>query len=223
MPTVSAGWTLNTSLWDEVAEPVRIKIISSIVKRLFSDDFLTPVGLRSRSLHANQPLPGVIEYHGRLSVWPMFSFMVIEGLRRHRLHKLATELENRVINGINASGEFEEFLVVDGGGHLLRHVPHEHAEVIVDAQMHPEKNIAFTVIPAMVLAWRATNHGRAWPVQSEWQKKLEEEVLAGIEQTERLTPSEASSVVTVVVPTKFRRWRGNLRSAVYFLNEWRKM
>jgi hypothetical protein len=223
MPTVSAGWTLNTSLWDEVAEPTRIKMISSVVKRLFSDDFLTPVGLRSRSLHSDQPLPGVIEYHGRLSVWPMFSFMVIEGLRRHRLHRLAAELESRVINGINASGEFEEFLVVDGGGHLLRHAPDEHAEVTVDAQMYPEKSIAFTVIPAMVLAWRATNRGRAWPVQSEWQKKLEEEVLGSLEQTERLAPSEASSVVTAVVPTKFRRWRGNLRSAGYFLNEWRKM
>lgn len=223
MPAVTAGWTLNTSLWDEVPEPKRVEIISAIVRRLFSDDFLTPVGLRSRSLHSHQPLPGVIEYHGRLTVWPMFSFMVIEGLRRHRLHRLATELENRVVNGINASGSFEEFLVVDGGGHLLRNVPGEHAEVSVDAQMLPEKHIAFTVIPAMVLAWRATNRGRAWPQQSAWQKKLEEEVLATIEQTERLVPSEAAAHVTAVVPTKFRRLRGNIRSARYFLGEWRRM
>lgn len=223
MPTISAGWTLNTSLWDEIAEPKRVEIISAIVKRLFSDDFLTPVGLRSRSLHANQPLPGVIEYHGRLTVWPMFSFMVIEGLRRHRLHQLATELENRVVNGINASGAFEEFLVVDGGGHLLRNVGKEHAEVVVDAQMLPEKHIAFTVIPAMVLAWRATNRGRAWPPQSDWQKNLEQEVLAGLERTERLSPEEAINVVTAAVPTQFRRWRGNIRSAWYFLGEWRRM
>lgn len=223
MPAVTAGWTLNTSLWSEIAEPQRVEIISSIVRRLFSDDFLTPVGLRSRSLHAHQPLPGVIEYHGRLTVWPMFSFMVIEGLRRHRLHRLASELENRVINGINASGAFEEFLVVDGGGHLLRNTPNEHAEVSVDAQMLPEKHIAFTVIPAMVLAWRATNRGRAWPAQSEWQKKLEDEILGTIELTERLEPSEAASAVTASVPTHFRRMRGNTRSAWYFLNQWRRM
>jgi glycogen debranching enzyme len=223
MPAVTAGWTLNTRLWDEVPEPKRVEIISSIVRRLFSDDFLTPVGLRSRSLHAHQPLPGVIEYHGRLTVWPMFSFMVIEGLRRHRLHRLATELENRVVNGINASGTFEEFLVVDGGGHLLRNVPGEHAEVSVDAQMLPEKHIAFTVIPAMVLAWRATNRGRAWPPQSAWQKKLEEEILATIEQTDRLAPADAATGVTAVVPTKFRRVRGNIRSAWYFIGEWRRM
>lgn len=223
MPNVSAGWTLNTSLWDEVDEEKRAEIIGSIVRRLFSDDFLTPVGLRSRSLHANQPLPGVIEYHGRLTVWPMFSFMVIEGLRRHRLHRLASELENRLINGINASGTFEEFLVVDGGGHLLRSVPGKKAEVAVDAQMLPEKRIAFTVIPAIVLAWRATNRGRAWPQQSEWQKKLEDEVMASITPTERLIPEQAIGVVTAVVPTKFRRGRGNAKSVWYFLRQRSKM
>lgn len=223
MPNVSAGWTLNTSLWDEMPESKRIGIITAIVTRLFSDDFLTPVGLRTRSLHANQPLPGVIEYHGRLTVWPMFTFMVIEGLRRHRLHRLASELENRLINGINASGTFEEFLVVDGGGHLLRSVPGEKAQVAVDAQMLPEKQIAFTVIPAMVLAWRATNRGRAWPPQSAWQKELEDTVLSGLQTTERLEPHEAASVVAQVVPTKFRRVRGNVRSTYYFLKERSKM
>jgi glycogen debranching enzyme len=223
MPTVSAGWTLNTSLWDEVPKKRREEVISAVVKRLFSEDFLTPVGLRSRSLHSDQPLPGVIEYHGRLTVWPMFSFMVIEGLRRHRLHKLAEELENRVINGINASGNFEEFLVVDGGGHLLRSVPGVEAEVRVDAQMLPEKNIAFTVVPALVLAYRTLNRKRAWPSQEDWQKKLEEEVLANITLTERLAPENAAQHVAAVVPTKFRRVRGNARSAYYFLSERRRM
>lgn len=223
MPNISAGWTLNTSLWDEVPEKKRVELISSIVRRLFSDDFLTPVGLRTRSLHADQPLSGVVEYHGRLTVWPMFTFMVIEGLRRHRLHRLASELENRLINGINATGTFDEFIVIDGGGHMLRSTAGMKAEVAVDAQMLPEERIAFTVIPAMVLAWRATNRGRAWPQQSEWQAKLEKEIMATIDRTERLAPSEASSVVTEVVPTKFRRARGNLRSALYFYGQRRRM
>lgn len=223
MPTVSAGWTLNTSLWDELSDTQKVKMVSGVVRKLFSDDFLTPVGLRTRSLHADQPLPGIIEYHGRLTVWPMFTFMVIEGLRRHRLHRLAEELENRVINGINASGNFEEFLVVDGGGHLLRNVPNKHAEVYVDAQMLPEKNIAFTVIPAMVLAYRAANRKRAWPKQESWQTDLENEILKTIEDTERVRPDNASHVLTAVVPTKFRRFRGNVRTLKYFLNERSRM
>jgi len=223
MPNISAGWTLNTGLWDEVDDEKREEVIGAIVRRLFSDDFLTPVGMRSRSLHADQPLPGVVEYHGRLTVWPMFNFMVIEGLRRHRLHRLAGELENRLINGINASGTFEEYLAVDGGGHLLRSVPGKKADVAVDAQMLPEKRIAFTVIPAIVLAYRATNRGRAWPQPGKWQKKLEDEILKDMTPTERLIPEQAIGVVTAVVPTKFRRLRGNVRSAWYFLNERRKM
>lgn len=222
MPTVSAGWTLNTSLWDDLTPAKRAATISAIVRRLFSDDFLTPVGLRSRALHSDQPLPEVIEYHGRLTVWPMFTFMVIEGLRHHRLHDLARELENRLINGINATGNFEEFFVVDGGGHLLRNVPGAEAHVKVDAQMLPEKNIAFTVIPAVTLAYRAMNRGRALPAQEKWQKELEREILAAIEPTERLSPEVAHSTVTAVVPTKFRRFRGNVRTTFYFLTEqWR--
>lgn len=223
MPNISAGWTLNTSVWDELPEAKRAQAIGAIVKRLFSDDFLTQVGLRTRSLNADQPLPGVIEYHGRLTVWPMFTFMVIEGLRHHRLHRLATELENRLINGINASGKFEEFLVVDGGGHLLRNVPGTHAEVSVDAQMLPEEHIAFTVIPSVVLAWRGTNRGRALLSQADWQKQLDDAVMSSLEPTERLTPSEAHKAMKAVVPTKFRRGRGNARSAWYFLSERSKM
>lgn len=223
MPTVAAGWTLNTSLWEELPEEKRASIITSIVTRLFSDDFLTPVGLRTRSLNADQPLLGVIEYHGRLTVWPMFTFMVIEGLRHHKLYRLAKELENRLINGINATGTFDEFFVVDGGGHLLQSVPGKKAEVYVDAQMLPEKKIAFTVIPAIVLAWRGLNRGRAFPAQSAWQKKLEEEILSTLTPTEKLIPEQAAGVLNAVVPTKFRRTRGNLRSSWYFYRERRKM
>lgn len=223
MPNISAGWTLNTSLWDELPEPKRKELVGAIVRRLFSDDFLTPVGMRTRSLHSPQPLPGVVEYHGRLTVWPMFNFMVIEGLRHHRLYSLATELENRLINGINASGKFEEFLVVDGGGHMLKSVPGKHAEVTVDAQMLPEERIAFTVIPSIVLAWRGTNRDKAKPSSLTWQNELENEIMKTYEPIERKSPEAAHEVMNAVVPTKFRRMRGNIRSARYFLKERKQM
>lgn len=224
MPTVTAGWTLNTSLWDTVDDAKYEKLLRAVVGRLFSDDFLTPVGLRTRALNSPQPLLGVVEYHGRLTVWPMFTFMVIEGLRRHRLHRLAEQLENRVINGINASGSFEEFFVIDGGGHMLKSVPGAHAEVSVDAQMLPEKHIAFTIIPSLVLAYRASNAKHVWPTtNSEWRKKLEDDILASIDIVERVPPAEAKEVVSAVVPTKFRRVRGNIRTLGYFLKERRAM
>ncbi len=224
MPAVAAGWTLNTSFWDELDDDMYRHTVSAIVTKLFSEEFLTPVGLRTRSLTAPQPLPGVVEYHGRLSVWPMFTFMVIEGLRRHRLHRLAEQLENRLINGINASGEFEEFFVVDGGGHLLKSVKGSRAEVKVDAQMYPEKYIAFTVIPSMVLAKRAHNKKHTWPsTSSTWRNELEDEVLSRIDNVERVEPGKARDTVPAVIPTKFRRVRGNLRTMSYFLSEYKRM
>lgn len=224
MPTVTSGWTLNNSFWDKVDEETYQQTITAVVRKLFSDDFLTPVGLRTRALNSPQPLLGVVEYHGRLTVWPMFTFMVIEGLRRHRLHRLAEQLENRVINGINASGSFEEFFVIDGGGHMLKSVPGTRADVSVDAQMLPEKHIALTVIPALVLAWRAANQKQSWPkTTSQWRNKLEEDILASIEQVERVAPGQAEAVVSAVVPTKFRRLRGNVRTTYYFWQQKRKM
>ncbi len=223
LPTVTAGWTLNTSLWHELPKEHQAETISAIVEKLFSDDFLTPVGLRSRALGSPQPLPGVVEYHGRLSVWPMFTFMVIEGLRRHNLHRLAAQLENRLINGLNANGDFEEYFVLDHDGSMLRAVPGKKATRTVHAQMLPEKNIAFTVIPAMVLAQRAENDKRAWPEPNDWQSQLEESVLARIDNVERLDPAHAHTAVPAVVPTKFNRLAGNTRSAWYFYRQWRRM
>ncbi|HEX8390150.1 MAG TPA: hypothetical protein VF597_01910 [Candidatus Saccharimonadales bacterium] len=222
MPTISAGWTLNTSFWDELSERVRSERISAIVTRLFSDDFLTPFGLRSRSLTAPAPLKGLVEYHGRLTVWPMFTFMVIEGLRRQRLHTLAEELENRLINGINASDRFDEFFVIDTDGNWLHPADDEPAKRRMDAQMAPEQNIAFTVVPAVTLAWRSLNPGRALPVQNEWQKQLEIVIMTKLTPTARLTPLAAKAAVDSV-PTEFRRVRGNIRTAWFFWRQRRRM
>lgn len=224
MPTIAAGWTLNNSFWEDVDDETYRLRLTSIVTRLFSDDFLTSVGLRTRSLNSPQPLPGVVEYHGRLSVWPMFTFMVVEGLRRHRLHRLAEQLENRLINGINASGSFDEFFVIDGGGHMLKSMPGTRAKVSVDAQMLPEKNIAFTVIPSMVLAYRAANSKHVWPKPHDtWRLQLEDDILKGIDDVKRAPPEESAKVVSAVVPTKFRRYRGNVRTLMYFWRQTRKM
>ena len=222
MPTVTAGWTLNTGLWDELPKSERQKKLTAIVTRLFSDDFLTPVGLRSRSLNSPQPLPGVIEYHGRLTVWPMFTFMVIEGLRHHRMHRLALQLENRLINGINANGAFEEFLIIDGGGHMLKSTNRWRARARVDGQMLPEKTIAFTVVPAMALAQRVIG-GQSWPKPATWIAELEDSILATIDDVSRATPDRAADSLPAVVPTKLRRVRGNLRSMWYFNQQRRRM
>ena len=223
MDNISIGWTLNTSLWDEVPKAKRAELIGTIVKRLFADDMLTSVGIRTRAISQPQPLPGIVEYHGSLTVWPMFNFMFIEGLRRHGLLQLAEQLENRLINGINTVREFDEFFVVESDGVLLRSQK-EHPVAHKKAQMIPEKDIAFTVVPALTLAHRAQYEKKPKKLTGKtWQQKLEAEILKDIPLVERIEPEMAHEHVGEVRATKFHRFNANIQSIWYTWQQSRKM
>lgn len=223
MDNISIGWTLNTSFWDEVPKEERAERIGAIVRRLFSEDMLTSVGIRTRAVSQPQPLPGIVEYHGSLTVWPMFNFMFIEGLRRHGLLQLAEQLENRLINGINTIRGFDEFFVVERDGVLLRSqkdhpVAHKHAQMI------PEKDIAFTVVPALTLAHRAQYEKKPKKLTGKtWQQKLEADILKQIPLVERIEPDMAHEHVGEIRATKFHRFNANLRSIWYTWQQSRKM
>ncbi len=214
VPNISAGWTLNTSWWDEMPVHDRSKKISSIVNRLFSDEFLTDVGLRTRSKYAVEPLGGVIDYHGSQTVWPMFNFMVIEGLRRHRMYLLADQLERRLINGVNVNGQFSEFLIVDKQGKLL--VPKRSRLLSYRrAQMVPEKEIAFTIVPMMTIARRVGTVPPQKPPK-DWHEQLENDVLSRIQLVPLIKPEDAMAELR---PTKvyLSRTGATLRSAWHVL------
>lgn len=214
VPNVSAGWILNTFIWHEIHDEDRKKYIAPIVERLFSDEFLTPVGLRTRSLYQQNPIKGAIDYHGSETVWPMFSFMVIEGLRRHRMYTLAQQLENRVINGLNAVGNFAEFHIVTRDGIVV--VPSKKRRLpAVNSQMKPEQNIGFSVVPAMVMAWR-TIHPTARLHQKPWQTEVEEKILKNLTHIERVEPVKARNVIGRTEQRRIRRWSAGVRVIRYF-------
>jgi len=225
MANVSIGWTLNTSLWEEVPKELRIQRISAIVRRLFADDMLTRVGVRTRAISQPQPLPGVIEYHGSLTVWPMFNFMVIEGLRRHGLLMLAEQLENRLINGLNAVRDFDEFFVVDREGSLLRRAENgQRPEHKLVAQMAPEQQIAFSVVPALTLAYRAQYEKKPKKLKNNsWQQKLERDILKDMQIVERAAPDDAYIRIGEIKPVVFKRFMANLRSSWFVWQQSRKM
>ena len=188
VPNISAAWTLNASWWDELPQYEREAKISSIVNRLFSDEFLTDVGLRTRSNFAHEPLGDSIDYHGAQTVWPMFNFMVIEGLRRHRMYELAEQLERRIVNGANALGKYDEFFMVSKQGELYE--PHKNRRLPkVRAQMIPERNIAFTIVPLLTIARRT---GQPAPREPKpWHAKLEASILARIPNVPLMKPAQA--------------------------------
>lgn len=218
---VSAGWTLNTSLWADMDSKKRASYIAPIVDKLFSDEFLTPVGLRTMSKDQASPLGEVIGYHSAEVVWPMFSFMVVEGLRRHRLYGLAEQLENRILNGLNTTGNFDEFFIVERDGSVVlpdRRGPDGTRLV----QMPPEQRIAFSIVPAMTMAKRASYPNEHLP-QTAWQKELESQILKKIPHVKRAAPNEALAVVGTVKRMRLKRWAGGWYSAKYFRSETRRM
>ncbi len=209
---ITTGWALNASFWEHMPSRVDEQAhIITVVKRLFSEDFLTDVGIRTRSLSTNDPLETVIDYHGSETVWPMFNFMVIEGLRRHGLYRLARQLEYRILNGINATGGFPEFMIVDRAGALCR--PSKHARQSRSAQMIPEQSIAFTVVPAITLAYRHL-YKRHTPAKSGWKYDLEESILATISDA-KLIPAKEAVETLRPAPLRIRRTWASIRSAAH--------
>lgn len=211
VPNVSMGWILNTFLWRDMTDSERERYMTPVIERLFSDEFLTPVGLRTRARSAPDPLPGAVDYHGSQTVWPMFSFMVVEGLRRHRMYDLAEQLERRIINGLNAAGEFKEFHVVRRSGELV--LPGRGPRL--DVQMKPERLIGFSIVPGIVLARRALTPPQR-KAQRPWQSALEARVLATIPLVERAAPDNALAAIGTVQSARFVRWRAGVRTSLYF-------
>lgn len=217
---VSAAWTLNTSLWAEMSQHDQQKYVTGIVEKLFSDEFLTAVGLRSRAKSTVDPIAKTLDYHGSETVWPMFSFMAVEGLRRHRLHGLANQLEHRIVNGLNAIGDFPEFIIVARDDTVI--VPSgDKAMHRLDVQMKPERNIAFSVVPAMVMGHRAATKPR-YSEPNVWQRELDERTLATIPRVARAEPSHAMNVIGAYEYRHLRRWSSTIRTMYYFWSQRRR-
>lgn len=210
---VSAGWILNTFSWRDMTDDERERYISPIVERLFSDEFLTHVGLRTRAKSGPDPLEQTIDYHGSQTVWPMFSFMVAEGLRRHRMYDLAEQLEIRIVNGLNVVGGFAEFHVVMRDGTLI--VPRRKASGMLNVQMKPEQNIGFSVVPSMVLARRILNPPER-KAQKQWQAELERRIMARVPRVQLASPDQAHRSVGQIESRHFVRWRAGIKTAIYF-------
>lgn len=190
VPNISAGWALNASWWSEVPVEERREKVSAVVGRLFSDEFLTLVGMRTRSKYSPEPLGDIVDYHGSQTIWPMFNFMVIEGLMRHRLYNLAAELENRIVNGVNAIGEFSEFLIVTKQDEFCQPIKDVRLPLL-QVQMIPEKDIAFTIVPLMTIA-RGRVYEPSLPPPEDWQRDIETAVLSRLEKTPLYAPSEVA-------------------------------
>lgn len=184
---IAVSWILNTSLFHSLQNDEREQYIAPMVRRLFSDEFLTEVGLRTRSVRQPQPLGGLVDYHGAYTVWPMFNYLTIEGLRYHHLDGLAEQLENRLINGINWDGYFSEYSIVLADGKVARITGRQDASENYAVQMIPDRIMTFTIAQVLGIAHRLTSD-EADHTPRPWQRDLEVEILSGLNKVPRYEP-----------------------------------
>src|SRR5206468_5233041 len=95
--SANAAALLDSTFFNDMFDDKKIQYVSSIVRNIMGDDFLTDAGTRSRALSESQ-LINFWDYHGSYVSWPKETYDVAKGLRWQGFQKLAAELENRVVN-----------------------------------------------------------------------------------------------------------------------------
>jgi glycogen debranching enzyme len=138
------------------------------------------------------------DYHGSYVSWPKESYDIAKGLRKQGFTKLATEVENRIVNVVKAMRAYPEFLYVDSKGRVLgiSQSSHGHGEIMfVESTNHPERIQAWTVSAVLAITSKAS-----WlkkprrPKPLPWQEDLEKEILKNIPHMPLLnSPKELSA------------------------------
>lgn len=185
------GLLLDTDLISDLPAHRKKSFVTSIIKKLISQEFLTSAGIRCRSIaHVNllkvrrskeeNLLFPYTDYQGSRVVWFKQTYDIAKGLRRYGFILLAQELEARIFNTVAAVSGHYEFVYVDEEGYIL--IPREHileaqtTEKTLYATNVPERDQSWTVsaILAIVSNMVGSKHERrnpddSWAVESEQQ------------------------------------------------------
>jgi len=182
-----AAWILNTDIFKRLPEDKQEKYISATIKETFLN-LLTDVGIRCRPVNPEID-PKVAEYHSSSTSWPVDTYQAAEGCRRNGLPRLAQELDNRVLNAVNASKDHSELYYVLPDGSVVLYTDelkkkHPGAKRL-SVQMYPDANTTWTVAATLAIKDRIENGNNLIvnPDKNSWQYKLEDEILALIKNT----------------------------------------
>lgn len=109
----NAGLLLDSNLLRDLPEDQRRTYVDPVVDTLMSDEFLTPVGIRCRSVL----YPSIVDYadyHGTYAVWPKETSDIAHGLYRHGYFVAGLELSRRIVEVVEDTDmQFYEFYFVD--------------------------------------------------------------------------------------------------------------
>ncbi|HSE29297.1 MAG TPA: hypothetical protein VLA77_01800 [Candidatus Saccharimonadales bacterium] len=153
--------------------------IEALVKKLFSEEFMTIVGPRIRSLKYAD-LVSYADYHGSYVSWPKHTHAIALGLRNHGFYRLANLLDDCVLHAVGKSGEFYEFYYVDRLGRPKYHYRQENPD---EPTLHefaaaelPEQGQAWTISAIINIINYRHSEQPIQPVLGEV-KALEDEIL----------------------------------------------
>lgn len=218
--TANAGNLLDSTIFDNLPDVERTRYLTGILRRLFSQDFLTNAGIRSRALRHHDLVP-FWDYHGSFVTWPKETFAIARGLHRHSFNDLAKELENRIINVANRGGGYFEFIYVDGEGRVLLG-PESTGEsddtITIQSTNRPERMQAWTISAIMSIAQRRLNPEvvAARPITVR-EKELQKKVLTGMPRIKVLT--KKSQIDAIYPYHNYRIQKRNPLKSDYFLDK----
>ena len=179
-----AAWILNTDIFKRLPEDKQQKYISGIIKETFSN-LLTDAGIRCRPVNPAID-PKVAEYHSSSTSWPVDTYQAAEGCRRYGFPRLAQELDNRLLNAVNASGDHSELYYVLPDGEVILKLnkldDKQPAAQKLIVQMYPDSNTTWSVAATLAIKNRIENGNDLISNQNKdsWQYKVEEEILGMI-------------------------------------------
>lgn len=200
----NAAEILNTSFFDDLGEEKKQLYVSGIIRMIFSTEFITPAGVRTRgksfaylsdiSPEKNQPntLFDYWDYQGSETSWIVQTGRIAEGLRRQGFYALSEQLENRILNTVHIVGYNLEYVYIGARGPLENIVAYTIQEKGTPYAASPQTNIveiAATNIPEFTQTWTASKvaailHRRmSLAVQPQtkkgtWQQELEQKIVA---------------------------------------------
>ncbi len=148
--TSNTAAVLDSNLLVDLPDDKRMGYVKPIVNIIMSDDFLTDVGIRTRSLR-HKDLIDFADYHGSLVSWPKETYDIAKGLRRHGFLQQAVELEDRLISAARESNEFYEFYYVSDLGEVTYNYQKGESDYshLVGEICIPEESQAWTISAIM--------------------------------------------------------------------------
>lgn len=184
----TAGRILKSRIFDNLSEEDQQKYLQPIIERLFSKNFLSDAGIRTRSREYKYIL-NFTDYHGSEVSWPMDTYKIACGLKQQGFLELAIELENRIINTVNLAGKYLEFFFVRNDGSAIVDYdtkPNNNTAEILFAQFAPEEDQGWTISAchAIETERRREEIGILQTEgQPKWKVSLQNSILSSIQHT----------------------------------------